>query len=254
LGALSRALVTQARKVDADLLVWKDFPASFRAEPHFFPVVSFPGTVAPLGGSKEAYFTALKGTRRHVLRKKLRRSAARVDIRTDVVQSPDAATLDAVFALFWQTYEKAKMKFERLNRRFFDVIAAAPVSHFILLREAASGELVAFMLCFDLGTKVINKFIGIDHRRPREWLLYFRLWEAALDWALARGAAEIQSGQTDYAPKIEVGHRLVPLTNYCAHRSRLVHTIARYCARQIDWTTLDDDLARFLRAHPGADW
>ena len=253
LGALSQALATQARKVGADLLVWKDFPASFRAEPRFFPIVSFPGTVVPLGGSKEAYFAALKGTRRHALRKKLRRSAGRVDIRTDVVQSPDAATLDAVFALFWQTYEKAKTKFERLNRRFFDVIAAAPVSHFVLLREATSGELVAFMLCFDLGTKVINKYIGIDYRQPREWLLYFRLWEAALDWALARGAAEIQSGQTDYAPKIQVGHRLVPLFNYGAHRSRLIHTIARYCARQIDWTTLDDDLARFLRAQPGAD-
>src|SRR5262249_49228977 len=151
-----------------------------------FPVVSFPGTIVDLAGSKEAYFGALKGSRRHQLRKKIRRSAAAVNLRADAVQRPDQRTLDAVFALFWQTYEKATTKFERLNRRFFELIAAQPPSHFVLLR--ARDELVAFMLCFDLGAKVINKFIGIDYRRPQEWLLYFRLWDAAVDWALARGA------------------------------------------------------------------
>jgi predicted N-acyltransferase len=216
-------------------------------------VVSFPGTIVALEGGRDAYFAALKGSRRHVLKKKLRRSAARADLRAEVVQQPDEATLDAVFALFWQTYEQAETKFERLNRRFFSCIARAPQSHFILLREARSTELVAFMLCFDLGEKVINKFIGIDYRWPREWLLYFRLWDAALDWALARGARAIQSGQTGYAPKIETGHRLVPLTNYCAHRNPLVHAAARLCARRIDWSTLDDDLARFLRAHPASN-
>ena len=258
LHALQLALEAQARSTGAALLVWKDFPASFGAdlewlarERRLFPLVSFPGTIVDLPmRSKEAYFAALKGTRRHILRKKLRRSAARVDVSVEVVQRPDARTLDAVFGLFWQTYEKAKDKFEKLNRRFFEIVATRPESHFILLRERSSGELIAFMLCFDLGSRVINKFIGIDYRRPREWLLYFRLWDAAVDWALARGAGAIQSGQTGYAPKIETGHRLVPLTNYCAHRNRLLHLIGRACARYIDWATLDEDLARFSKAHP----
>src|SRR3989442_14598297 len=98
--------------------------------------------------------------------------------------------------------------------------------------------MVAFMLCFDLGSRVINKFIGIDYRRPREWLLYFRLWDAAVDWALARGVGAIQSGQTGYAPQIETGHRLVPLTDDCAHRNRVVHLIGRASARYINGATL----------------
>ncbi|HYL24604.1 MAG TPA: GNAT family N-acetyltransferase, partial [Burkholderiales bacterium] len=176
--------------------------------------------------------------------------AASVDVRVEVLQRPDERTLDAVFALFWQTYEKATTKFEKLNRRFFELIAEQPQAHFVLLRERSTGDLVAFMLCFDVGAKVINKFLGIDYTRPKEWLLYFRLWDAAVDWALARGAAVIQSGQTGYAPKIETGHRLVPLTNYCAHRNRAIHALGRLAARRIDWATLDDDLARFVRAHP----
>lgn len=256
--ALQQALETQARVLGAALLVWKDLPASHAAdlewlakERRLFRVVSFPGTVVELPGrSKEAYFAALKGSRRHALRKKLRRSAARVDIGVDIVQGPDGRTLDALFGLFCQTYQKATTRFEKLNRKFFEIVATRPASHFIVLRERSAGEMVAFMLCFDMGSRVINKFIGIDYRRPRDWLLYFRLWDAAVDWALSRGADAIQSGQTGYAPKIETGHRLVPLTNYCAHRNRLVHAVGRVFARHVSWSTLDDDLARFLKAHP----
>ncbi|MCX7172217.1 MAG: hypothetical protein NTY41_18585, partial [Proteobacteria bacterium] len=100
---------------------------------------------------------------------------------------------------------------------------------------------------------VINKFVGIDYARPREWLLYFRLWEAALDWALSRGARSIQSGQTGYAPKIELGHRLVSLTNYCSHRNPLIHLIYAQVAKTVSWATLDQDLARYLKAHPGQE-
>ena len=256
--ALQLAFEVRARELGAALLVWKDSPASDGADLQWiaqqrglFPVISFPGTLVELpAGGKEAYFGALKGSRRHVLKKKLRRSAERVEIRVDVLQFPDSRVLDALFGLFWQTYEKATTRFERLNRRFFDLIAVRPEAHFIVLRERASEEAIAFMLCFDMGSRIINKFIGIDYRRPREWLLYFRLWDAAVDWAFARGAGAIQSGQTGYAPKIETGHRLVPLTNYCAHRNPVVHAIGRACARHIHWSTLDDDLARFVQAHP----
>ena len=256
--ALQLALEARARALGAALLVWKDFPASYAPDlewlaqqQRLFRVVSFPGTIVEFPGrSKEAYFAALKGTRRHALRKKLRRSAARVDIRVEIVQGPDGHTLDTLFGLFWQTYQKATTRFEKLNRKFFEIVATRPESHFIVLREQSSDEMVAFMFCIDMGSRIINKFIGIDYRRPRDWLLYFRLWDAAVEWALSRGADAIQSGQTGYAPKIETGHRLVPLTNYCAHRNPVLHAIGCAFARRIGWSTLDEDLARFLKAHP----
>ena len=173
-------------------------------------------------------------------------------LRVEIVQAPDRQMLDELFGLFRQTYEKATTRFEKLNRRFFAILAAQPLAYFIVLKEETSNAMVAFMLCFELGPKIINKFIGIDYRKPREWLLYFRLWDAAVDWALSRGAMSIQSGQTGYAPKIETGHRLVPLVNYCAHRNQVIHSLAGAFASRIDWSTLDDDLARHIRAHPEA--
>ena len=260
LPALQTALSAKAREMNAVLLVWKDFAqpqsailASPAAGNPLFRVTSFPGSVAVLPpGGKDAYFAAMKGSRRHQLRKKLARSAARADLDIEILQSPDDAVLDELFVLFWQTYEKATTRFERLNRRFFGHLAALPVTQFIVLREKATRRAVAFMLCFALGPRIINKFIGIDYTRPKEWLLYFRLWDAAVDFALARGASSIQSGQTGYAPKIETGHWLVPLTNFCAHRNRLIDGLLRVIARRIDWATLDDDLERHLKAHPAA--
>src|SRR2546426_6271458 len=73
---------------------------------------------------------------------------------------------------------------------------------------------------------------------------------AAVDWALSRGADAIQSGQTGYAPKIETGHRLVPLTNYCAHRNRLRHPLGRALAPPINLATPDDELPQVLQAPP----
>ncbi|MDR3440112.1 GNAT family N-acetyltransferase [Telmatospirillum sp.] len=255
---LAEGLAAKAKDLRASMMVWKDFRSSEQDDFDWlsrrvglFPMVSFPGTEVLLpSASKADYFAAMKASRRHILKKKLKRSAAAVDIVVEVVERPAPAVLDEIFGLFWQTYEKATTKFERLNRPFFDILAGKPVSRFVILRERASGAMIAFMLCFALDGRMINKFIGIDYQRPKEWLLYFRLWEAALDWALSQGFRSIQSGQTGYAPKIEMGHRLVPLTNYCRHRNPLVHRLYKTIARTIGWQTLDSDLARFLTAHP----
>jgi len=260
LACLQDALEAKASEVHAAMLVWKDFPASYdddlawlAGERGLFRMVSFPGTVVELPARhKEGYFAALKSSRRYKLKKKLNRSAESVEIDVEVVQEPDDATVDDIFALFRQTYEKAATKFEKLDRRFFAIVATKPASHFVILREKRSRAMLAFMLCFAAGPRIINKFIGIDYGRPTSWSLYFRLWDAALDWSLARGAASIQSGQTGYSAKIECGHRLVPLNNFCRHRNIIVHAVCRAVAQKIRWQTLDRDLAAFLAAHPDA--
>lgn len=110
--------------------------------------------------------------------------------------------------------------------------------------------MIAFMLCFDMGDRMINAFTGMDYSRPKEWMLYFRLWEAAVDLALTRGFSVIVSGRSSYQAKIEIGHKLVPLNNYCRHRNIILHNVYRIFAQTIHWASMDEALARFLKAHP----
>lgn len=258
---LQASFEMRARLLKAPFIVWKDFPDFYKAalcklatERRMFELVSFPGTAIKLfERTKESYFANLKGSRRHNLKKKLKKSKQQVELKSEVVHRPDEKTLDEVFALFWQTYEKGKTKFEKLNRQFFSLVADQDRSHFVLLKEASTGKLVAFMLCFDLDDRVINKFIGIDYTLPSDWFLYFRLWDAALDWVLTTNATEFQSGQTGYRAKIDVGNSLVPLTNYYLHRNPIVHRIYTMATRDVNWSTLDDDLKVFLTAHPDAE-
>ena len=253
LSALQDALLAKAKELEAPLLVWKDMPADAQQPAGTFRVASFPGTVVELGANRAAYLASLKGSRRHNVLKKIKRSTAHFSARVEVLEKPEPRVLDEIFPLFMQTYERATTSLERLGREFFAQIAQVPCARFVTLREEKSSEMVAFMLCFELAPKLINKFVGMDYRRPGEWQLHFRLWDAAVDYALSRGLTSIQSGQTGYAVKIETGHRLVPLVNFCRHRNRLVHALAARAARGIDWATLDDDLARYVRAHPQSE-
>jgi hypothetical protein len=258
--ALQIALEKKAGELRASLIVWKDFPESSSADLNWlshqrrlFRVTSLPNTVVELPSPrKEDYFAAMKRSRRHNLKNKLRRSRERVALSVEIVQRPDPKTLDDIFGLFWQTYKKSTSKFERLNRKFFEVFAEKQATLFIILREKVTGEMVAFRLCFDMGERLISMFIGIDYSRPKEWMLFFRLWEAVVDVALSRGFTAIVSGRSSYEVKIETGHKLVPLNNYCRHSNIFLHTIYRIVAQRIGWASLDRALARFLKRHPGS--
>lgn len=257
LATINQSMFEHANKLGATMRVWKDFAnehqQSFADLMHsqgLFHLVSFPGTSLPLEGSKkEDYIASIKSSRRNKLKKKLKQ-AHDAPVYVETLHKPDAAVMDEIFALFWQTYEKGGTKFERLNRHFFELLSNYENAHYVILRRNGTNQMVAFMLCFVLGEHIINKFIGIDYRQPKEWFLYFRLWDAAVEWSYSVGGKSIQSGQTGYAPKIELGNDMVPLNNYCRHRNPAVNFIYKLVARTINWDTLDADLAIYLKAYP----
>ena len=253
LAALQSALEREARRLRASLVVWKDFPAEYdplfaelRTKTRLFPAIDFPGSgIALHSSNKQAYFATLKASRRQDLRRRLRRSADRIDLVVAVVQTPDERMIDQAFALYQQSYERAKVKFEQLNRAFFADLARRPTTYFVILRDGRTAKMVGFSMCFLLGTCVINKSAGLDYTKPSTLFLNYRFWDAVLDWALSVGARSMRSGQQGYSAKIEFGHHLIPLTNWCRHRNPLIHAALGSIARRISWSSLDPDLAAF---------
>jgi hypothetical protein len=246
---LQPALVERARATQSIMIVWKDFPDAAvpdlraLARTHgLFEVTSFPGARLPLAPTFEAYLGKLSVKQRHNLRKKLRLSRDLIALDTAILAKPDARTLEEVGRLFQNTYSKATTKFERLTPAFWSEITARDESRVILLRRADTGEAVAFMLAFALGERAINKYIGIDYTQGEKSYLYFRLWEAFLRWAIDIGAREVQSGQTSYPAKLDIGHQLVPLTNFARHRNPIAHWAFALAAKGISWSSLDEGL------------
>ena len=297
--SLHHAVLEKAHELHAPMRVWKDMPEQFgkvlkAISPEFklFPVVSFPGSEVTLPDAeirtirhgkknksnpetqdterhgslrKEAYFAAIKPSRRQKLRRTLRRAETAHPLRIEIVQSPSTELLDQLFDLFWQTYENATTRFEKLNRAFFEAIAKGACCRFIVLYPAVNSDPhtdldvatqtsprflfdntapLAFMLVYVDGPILINKFIGINYSAPKEWFLYFRLWDACVDLAIQGGHRAIESGQTGYDAKISVGHHMIPLTNYCHHSNPVLRWIYALVGKQVTWASLDPELAR----------
>ncbi|MBV9519143.1 MAG: hypothetical protein JO068_13585, partial [Hyphomicrobiales bacterium] len=67
-------------------------------------------------------------------------------------------------------------------------------------------------------------------------------------FATQAGAEEVQSGQTAYRAKRDLGHALVPLNNFFRYRNPLIQLIALSFAKRISWSSLDEDLAHAMRS------
>lgn len=255
--ALHDAVRERATEVGARAIVYKDFTEedsgvfdSLCAWRGLSKMVSYPGTRLSLtGGGFENHLLTLKSSRRYKLRKKLTRSREEIRLRAEIVQHSDPAVIDEIFGLYWQTYQKGKTKFERLTPQFFRMMADADVGNFVLLRRCDTGKAVAFMLCLRLGSRIINKFVGLDYGIGNKAFVYFRLYEYAIDWMCRIGASELCSGQNSYSAKFELGHLPVPLNNYFEHLNPLLHRLLTRVARPITWSRLDPDLKAYLTAH-----
>jgi len=258
---IHREACKKAKSLRATMLVWKEFPAADRGaldeltrSGRVFSTVSYPGTVMPLmPGGYQAFLATLRSDRRWRINNKLRRGAAKIGTTSSVVRRPNPAEIAEVFALFWQTYKRGATKFERLTPEFFSNIAACDESTFVIQRDTGTGKMVAFMLLLNLGERVVNQFIGIDYEAGTGGYLYFRLFAEAYDWACSTRATVMQSGQTGYMGKLDLGHTLVPLWNFCEHRNMLMNRVYRAVGKRIRWETLDPQLCEYLRAHPEAN-
>lgn len=94
---IHKAVLEQAEKIKAPMVVWKDFPASAEAaletlckDSAVFKMVSYPGTILRFKEcTMESYLKELTGKRRHNLLKKLKRSKENFSFTSSVIQKPD---------------------------------------------------------------------------------------------------------------------------------------------------------------------
>lgn len=258
-GDLHAALWSLRRQAGAKLVVWKDFLPEQTGELQrplaslgYFEMPSYPATLLaiPPQPGEDAYLKSLSSDYRYKLRKKLKASRASAPLTAGQVRSPAPTELAEIWSLFWQTYEHGATKFERFTPKVFDHFAAHPGSHFVTLRRTDTNAMVAFMLLTEEGDHWVNRFIGLDYAAPKELFLYYRLFVAALEFCQGAPRPHLLSGQTGYRAKLELGHTLVPQSNFTRHRNPLMHAIYAKVARGITWSTLDPELDVFLKAHP----
>ena len=231
---LSNGIVKQARSLDAQLIVLKEFPSRYREALHCFVqrgfarAPSMPMTMLDIGyDSFDAYMQkALKSSSRKKLRKKLEATAGASDIRMSVTD--DAASfIDEIYPLYLQVFERSRMQFEKLTKDFFRQLGQRMNDKVRFFAWRRGNKLVAFSLCMVQGDSLYAEYVGFDYTVALDLHLYHYVVRDMISWGISKGYKWFRSSGLNYDPKLHMRHRLDPVDLYVRHTSALANAMFR---------------------------
>jgi predicted N-acyltransferase len=231
---LSNGIVRQARALNAQLVVLKEFPSRYRellrcfVRCGFARAPSMPMTMLDIEyDSFDAYMKkALKSSSRRKLRKKLAATAGASDLRMSVTD--DASSfVDEIYPLYLQVFERSKMQFEKLTKDFFRQIGQRMSDKVRFFAWRRGNTLVAFSLCMVQGDSLYAEYVGFDYAIALELHLYHYVVRDMIDWGIGNGYKWFRSSGLNYDPKLHMRHRLDPVDLYVRHTSVLANAVFR---------------------------
>ncbi len=179
--------------------------------------------------SIEEYLERLsKGTRKS-LRRKLK---ARENLAISVVAiGDDCFNEDAIVAEFYRLYlnvfEQSDIHFDILTSEFFKSVLRDRRNGGVVMLYRHAGELIGYNICFVMGNKLIDKFVGFKYPAAREHNLYFISWFVNLQYALDHKLAYYVAGWTDPEVKKSLGAQFT-FTSHAVHvRNPLVRNMLK---------------------------
>jgi predicted N-acyltransferase len=231
---LSNGIIKQARSLNAQLIVLKEFPARYRGVLHCFlkrgfaRAPSMPMTMLDIGyDSFDAYMMkALRSSTRKKLRRNLDATAGVSDIRMSVTD--DATSfVDEIYPLYLQVYERSRMRFEKLTKDFFCQLGQRMNDKVRFFAWRRGNMLVAFSLCMVQGDSLYAEYVGFDYTVALDLHLYHYVVRDMISWGISRGYKWFRSSGLNYDPKLHMRHRLDPIDLYVRHTSALANAIFR---------------------------
>jgi predicted N-acyltransferase len=252
--ALQATLRTYARRNKASLVVFKDFPASYRSAlemllPNGYArIPSMPMTRLSLHYPNwDEYFSMLSKATRKDLRRKFRKAAHAPKIDMEVVNDV-APLVDDIYPLYLAVHERSALKFETLTKEYFRAVAQRMPdrARFFIWRQ--NGKIVAFSFCLLCGDAIYDECIGLDYSVALDLHLYFYTLRDIISWALRQGLKYYYSNPLNYEPKLHLDCELVPLDLYILHTDPLLNPIFRWMIKYLGPTRHDPVLEKFPNA------
>ena len=252
--ALASILKSFAAQQKASLVVWKDFPAKYRAslavllENNYVRVPSMPMTRLGIDyRSFDEYLAQIGYVSRKSLRRKFRKTERAAKIELEVV-TDITPWIDRVYPLYLEVHERSPMKFEVLTKEFFVELGRTlpERARFFIWRQ--SGKIIAFSLCLVSGDTIHDECLGLDYDVAFDLYLYFYTLRDVIRWAMGQGLRYYSSGPLNYDPKLHLGHELAPLDLYVMHTNRWLNPIFQFAVKYLEPTRHDPVLKRFPNA------
>jgi hypothetical protein len=183
--------------------------------------------------SEEEYLARLSSGRRKDIRRKLRK---RDEVVVESVLCGDArfadeTVVDAFYRLYENVFAQSEIHFDKLSRDFFASVLRDPGHGGVVFVYRRQDEMIGWNLCFEVGGKLIDKYVGFAYPQAREQNLYFTSWFHNLAWARERGLSHYVAGWTDPEIKSYLGASFT-LTRHAIYlRNPLLRALARRLGR-----------------------
>ena len=252
--ALGSVLRDYARQNRASLVVFKDFPANYRAslgvvsKHGYTRAPSMPMTRLALSFQNfDEYLGTLGYISRKSLRRKFKKTEREAKIDMEVVADV-APNVDAIYPLYLQVHERSPMKFENLTKEFFLGIAREMPERARFFIWRINDKIVAFSLALVCGDTIYDECIGLDYDVALDLHLYFYTMRDVIRWAIDQRLRFYYSGPLNYDPKLHLGHELAPLDLYVLHTRAWLNPIFRLAVKYLEPTRHDAILKKFLNA------
>lgn len=250
--ALRETLPVVARRGKASLIVFKDFPISYRDsldQMGFTRVPSMPMTQLSLRFKDfEEYFSQLSKATRKDLRRKFRRAEKLAPLELEIVVDI-SSHVDEILPLYLAVHEKSPMKFETLTPEYFRSLSARMPDRvrFFLWRQ--EGRIVAFSVALVHDGAIYDDYLGMDYRVALDLHLYFLTFRDIITWAIQNGLTSYRSSPLNYEPKLHLDCELMPLDLYVLHTSKFLNPFFRRLLPVLEPTRHDPVIHRFPNAH-----
>lgn len=246
--AISGALDDLAKETRAAIIAFKDFSSDFTGfldilvRKGYGKMESFPSVELKIDFSNfEDYLAGLSHATRKQLRRKFRESETAGKINLKVVESvPDK--IKDIYNLYFQTFSKSEVQFEKLNEKFFINISrnmGDQVKYFLWYID---DQLVAFDLCLVFGDTLVDEYIGMDYRFAYKYNLYYVTFRDIIKWSIGHGIKMYESGALTYEPKKRLGCRFVPLFVYAKHTNPVLNPFLKIICRILKPENFDKTL------------
>jgi len=250
-GALREAIGVYSRKTKAAMVLLKDFPAEYRgalepfANGDYRRVPSMPACELRLN------FATFEEFMQNTLGRKLRYKYIKLNKKPPIEWemlvdvTPIAGELHA---LYKNTHDRSKMRFEQLTPEFFAMIGREmpDVARFFVWR--VEGRIAAFALCLVHDGTMHHLNIGFDYTVSLDLQLYYVTMRDLLTWAVEQGLTRYYTGQLNYDPKLHFKMRLAPLDLYSKHTSPLINPLFKIALGYLQPVRHDPTLKQFENA------
>lgn len=208
------AIVNHELQKKAKLIAYKGFTDNLPLK----KFVKVPGLPVALLKWKNDYWSELRSNARYQLKKKLKQAQ---HLRITECDTLTRELAEKIYLLYLNTYNRAAIKFEKLNVNYF--LNTNNISKYILFYEGET--LIGFCQLIPKKPRVTFRYIGLDYDKSYKYGVYFLLFLQSIDFCLREGYTELESGATSYEYKKLIGSELVETYVYYRHSNFLAHWI-----------------------------